>query len=396
MPIIMPVKIGSEEYEKRAKRFENPAFTFDETFTRKRTIGEIKFYLETFKAAYSEKKDYDNTIELLKIRYGIDEKDIVDMVKQSKLYRKTLGEHASKNIFPSIVSSHDIDNTYELMKITRSDNIEASLMKYGIEMNEENAKELFFMSKYLGSKNKNIESQIDKIFTEIYNADISLRKKSNLENYIKQSKKQDLRSRFRLNDKPSEDELMSAAMRYSNVLNEFYNPEELALTEANIRADRNMHNNITEITGSTEISASRIRSFARELEKDNKVREYRIMRFGYNSRDLTQDMIDNIYSDKLSGLTYKKLAEKYNLYNEYAARKAAFLHLHKDNALSALRKNLSKQKDLLSEQKYLLDHSLKNYSLRDYPLKNNKNDKIVNFSRGEMLSQKEHMIMYNR
>ena len=335
---IIRIDENSEEYKIRSERLKSSAFTFDEITGKEYSIGEIKIYVSAFKEIYQKDGDFDKSIDDLRKRYGIDEKILSEMTRQTRLHRKRLNSNIAGRVLPNLFAVHEIKSTSELVKISVSGNIGEELSRRGIEANEENAKELYSISKVLGSKNKNLERFVESVLLESYNLPQNsvLRSRIRLDDYFRSSKSENLESKFELNKNPSEGQLMKAVMEYSNLLNGFQNRDnspgysnysgqnshDCSIDSVDHGIHNRTHNKICDISGKYGIKASKIRYMAKKLEKNIDVQKYRIETFGYSTKDLTKDMICGIYSDKMSGATYEEIVLKYNLSSRYAAKKA--------------------------------------------------------------------------
>lgn len=216
-------------------------------------------YGPKIKKNYKQAKSLEENLESITKNHGTNQETLSEMIK--KYYNKKDSyeekndfdsKHYSNKILPSLVKLTDINNyetRLEILDSYKHHNLEKTLNKNAIYYNQE-AQTDFTVLRYLVGRSNKPKTDDKKIKA----------KEKELNFY---------------NNKNSKAKKIQAALYYSNLLQEFYKPDETylkKLDQLDIQKEK-AHNNLAQVSLLTGIRSSTIRYWARKLESDPEIKK---------------------------------------------------------------------------------------------------------------------------
>lgn len=304
------------------RRILPPFYKYDSIKTPTFAPAVIKNLLNDLRVFYKEGCDKKEALKKFMKKMGndYDERFIEGITTQYLIEKEASSKYiAEKNLRP-VITIDDIASRDELKHICSLNGLDVQkyLIKAGIEPTTEAMETIDTLSAYLEIKRFSSEKpELPKVLENLFG-----KEKYNPVSPIVPDTVKEIRG-IKLNHNPTEEDLRTAAVYYSNVLAEHsqrYDLQEICEPHVKINSTRE-HNNLTDVAMFTGIKPSKIKSFTRRLERDPSVVRTRIATYGYNLSDLDSTTRISVYEDMQTMQPFEVVA-KYNLVDEGVAKRA--------------------------------------------------------------------------
>ena len=299
-----------------------PFYITDTVKTPTLAPASIKSLLGELKNFYRGGCDRKEALEKFRKKMGpnYDERFIEGILTQYMIEKDASSEYISKKLFQPIITISDIASKEEMKRICGMDfqDVKRYLIRSGIEPADETIEAIDTFAAYFEIKRFPQEKAE---FTSDMSRYLGLKKFYPVSPIVPESI--DSIVGIRLNHNPTEAELHTAAIYYSNVLAQHEDRYEEQMTASgSISIDHEReHNNLMDVAMFTGIKPSKIRSYARKLERDKEAVRTRIANYGYSLSDLDSDTRISIYED-MQTMQDLEVVAKYNLVDSGVAKRA--------------------------------------------------------------------------